>query len=99
MAAAAEPVAGGVGSSTSSADSVTVSAPTPGAAGTTSTTQSVTVSGTGGLTGLIQSALNQVFNAPWSSQPNPGKTEYIQVTIYELEIFDVLLPRKLVIDR
>jgi len=72
VAAAAEPVAGGVGSSTSSADSVTVSAPTPGAAGTTSTTQSVTVSGTGGLTGLIQSALNQVFNAPWSSQPNPG---------------------------
>eukprot|EP00092_Neocalanus_flemingeri_P005537 GFUD01005967.1.p1 GENE.GFUD01005967.1~~GFUD01005967.1.p1 ORF type:complete len:442 (-),score=152.13 GFUD01005967.1:334-1659(-) len=40
------------------------------------TTQSVTVSGTaggaGGLTGLIQSALNQVFSANWSSQPNPG---------------------------
>jgi len=37
-------------------------------------TQSVTVSGTGGLTGLIQSALNQVFSANWSSQPNPGST-------------------------
>jgi len=40
------------------------------------TTQSVTVSGSaagaGGLTGLIQSALNQVFSANWSSQPNPA---------------------------
>jgi len=40
------------------------------------TTQSVTVSGSaagpGGLTGLIQSALNQVFSSNWSSQPNPG---------------------------
>lgn len=68
--AAAGAEAGAPGSSSSNTqDSAHVST-SPG--GTTTTTQSVTVSGTGGLTGLIQSALNQVFNANWSSQPNPG---------------------------
>ena len=68
--AAAGGEAGAPGSSSSNTqDSAHVST-SPG--GTTTTTQSVTVSGTGGLTGLIQSALNQVFNANWSSQPNPG---------------------------
>lgn len=31
--------------------------------------------GGGGLSGLIQSALNQVFSSNWSSQPNPGTSQ------------------------
>merc|ERR1719494_369445 len=35
---------------------------------------SVTVSGSGGLTGLIQSALNQVFASPWASSPGSSSS-------------------------
>merc|ERR1712098_883422 len=35
---------------------------------------SVSVTGPGGLTGLIQSALNQAFSLNWSSQPNSGSS-------------------------
>merc|ERR1719318_2474657 len=56
----AESSASSSSSSSNTQDSAHVST-SPGG----TTTQSVSVSGTGGLTGLIQSALNQVFNANW----------------------------------
>merc|ERR1719447_2561125 len=44
-----------------------------GAGNNTQRRASVTVSGSGGLTGLIQSALNQVFASPWASS-SPGSS-------------------------
>jgi len=47
--------------------------------GAVSASTSHTVPGTGGggggLSGLIQSALNQVFSSNWSSQPSPGTSQ------------------------
>jgi len=46
--------------------------PAPGTSG--GSAPSVSVTGPGGLTGLIQSALNQAFSLNWSSQPNSGSS-------------------------
>jgi len=40
-----------------------------------STSHTVSGTGGGGLSGLIQSALNQVFSSNWSSQPSPGTSQ------------------------
>jgi len=49
------------------------STPLSGNPGTSTSSSNVTVAGGGGggISGLIQSALNQVFSSTWSSQPQP----------------------------
>lgn len=80
---------GGVPSSSSSNPGVQSSMSQSMSPGGT-TTQSVTVSGpatgAGGLTGLIQSALNQVFSSNWSSQPNPAGSTGASSTNREAEV-------------
>ena len=51
--------------------------PAPGTSG--GSAPSVSVTGPGGLTGLIQSALNQAFSLNWSSQPNSGTENLLPV--------------------
>jgi len=72
-----EPAAGEPEESSSTQDNVTVSTG-PGTAGSSTVTVS---GGGGGITGLIQSALNQVFSSNWSSQqPSAGTSSTVTNT-------------------